>query len=101
MAEMERDELARLHQMRHLENAVMTQYTAGKKVVDYHFERSRKQYNRVMELIAPYIEIAPVVDNSVSLIDVWKRTFGNPEDPEVADMIERTKDMLMKGSSNG
>lgn len=93
LSEIERETLAKLHEMVHLAETSAAQYDSGN--FDYHHKAANKQYHAYTKLMYPYGSGTKTVDQNTveDLITRWKSKYGDPEGPEVKKTIEALKRM--------
>jgi hypothetical protein len=93
LSEVERDILGEFHRALHLQEALSAQYAAGSEIHNYYYERATKQYHAYANLMLPYDKHEPT-QSVQSLVNLWKQVYGDPDNPEVAAEIEKTKKYL-------
>jgi len=99
----ERDNLAKLHELLHL-SEVTAVGSAGGPNSKHHMDAADKQYKRIVELLCPYMDTSST--NSVCseelLLSAWEEVYGKMDDPETIAGIERTIQSLTScGVTNG
>ena len=90
-SQLEHDARLRLRLALHLEAAIGAQHPAP-NVSEHYRERVREHYQELIHLLMSYDISSTRLRQS--LIEDWKRIFGDPEDPEVAGRIEQTIEFL-------
>ena len=92
LSEVERDILAKLHEMVHLAEVSAAQYVE-QKVFEHHYKAANKQYHSFSRLVFPYGTDSKTADASTAeaLFDIWKKEFGDPNSEEVKKTIELLK----------
>jgi hypothetical protein len=91
LGEVERDILAKLHEMVHLAETSAAQYVE-QSIFEHHFHAAQAQYHSFSQLTYPFGTVKKQVDQETkeALIDMWKRAYGDPDDPEVRAGIDAT-----------
>jgi hypothetical protein len=84
LGEVERDTLAKLHEMVHLAEISAAQYVS-QNVFDHHYKAANKQYHAFCRLAYPYgTDEASVDERTIeALAELWRAEFGDPDSPEV------------------
>lgn len=98
LAEVERDTLAKLHEMLHMAEASAAQYV-DQSVFDHHYKAAKTQYHEFSKLMYPFGTDSRPIDKQLTetLRDIWLREFGDPD----SDAVKRTQEYLSKlGSKN-
>ncbi|GAG25128.1 unnamed protein product, partial [marine sediment metagenome] len=93
LAEVEREALGDMHRMLHRQETAAAQYEAGSDVFRYYYDRARQQYDAFVKLFLPYMKVVSTKDLE-SLAALWKQVFGDPDDPELAAEIDKTRAYL-------
>jgi len=101
LSEVEREALMQMHAMVHLEECSAAQYSGGNDIFKYYRDQAREQYAGFVKLAMPYSKVASGIAKSTmdTLADLWKETFGDPNDPEVAATIEKDIEAMKQGNS--
>ena len=87
LAEVERESLAKLHEMVHLAETSAAQYV-DQNVFDHHYKAARKQYHAFSKLMYPFGTDDRPIDQQTfdTLRDAWLREFGDPD----GEAVKRT-----------
>jgi hypothetical protein len=92
LSEVERDVLAKLHEMVHLAEASAAQYV-DQGVFDHHYKAANKQYRAFSKLTYPFG--ADVKDIEQGLVDdlvaAWMQEYGDPDSDKVNATIRALK----------
>lgn len=87
-----------VRKLRHALNCGLIDYFAGEKALDLHWEQAVEIQNLVQKDLMPW---RAAMDAKVSrkkiheMIETWKSIYGDPDDPEVSERIQKTADHLM------
>lgn len=89
LSEVEREVLAKLHEMVHLQEASASQYV-DQTTFDHHHNAANKQYHSYAKLMYPYGTDAKTLDQKTvdELVTRWKEVYGDPDSPKVKRAIE-------------
>lgn len=92
LAEVERDNLTKLHDMLHTAESAAAQYVE-QQIFDHHYKAAQKQYQAVSLLLLPYKTDEKPIDQQVieNLDELWRAEFGDPDGPDVQAAIEDLK----------
>ena len=98
LGEVERDTLAKLHEMVHLAETSAAQYVT-QAVFEHHYKAANKQYHAFCQLVYPYGTDEKSLDEKTieELTELWCKEFGDPDSPEV----EETRKYLQSLSGKG
>ena len=94
LAEVEREVLAKLHEVVHLAESSAAQYVS-QSVFDHHYDAAKQQYHSFSQLMYPFGTDEKSVDQATfdTLSELWVREFGDPESDAVKDTIEALRTM--------
>lgn len=84
LSEVERDVLAKLHEVVHLAEVSAAQYVS-QEVFEHHYRAANKQYHSFSVLTYPFATDDKPIDQQTitALTDLWIKEFGDPDSPEV------------------
>lgn len=91
IAEVERESLAKLHELLHTAESSMAQYVE-QKIFDHHYKEAQKQYHHVARLLYPYGTDTKAADERIldTLEKVWLAEYGDPN----GEAMHRTLEYL-------
>ena len=94
LAEVERELLAKLHEVVHLAESSAAQYVS-QSVFDHHYDAAKQQYHSFSQLMYPFGTDDRPIDKAVfdTLSELWVREFGDPDDDGVQATIEALRNM--------
>lgn len=94
LAEVEREALAKLHEMIHLAEVSAAQYTEH-NTFEPHYKAAQKQYHAYSKLMYPFGTDDRSIDKKLvdDLTSMWVNAFGDPDGPAVQKTIEYLKNM--------
>ena len=91
-----------LRKLRHDMNCALLNYFAGERALDLHWEQAVGIQNLVQKETMPWRE-AMEVSMSRSKIhemsEMWRTIYGDPNDPEVAERIQKTAEHLLASAA--
>lgn len=105
--ELEKENLRRVQELQlKLNFAVLDYNTDPEKQFDYHWNRSNEFITKIYNGLFPWEakKFVPAARNAVnneykSLVNEWKRRFGDPNDPKVAAGINSLYERLVKSKA--
>lgn len=91
--------LNELRKLRHDMNCSLLDYLTDDKALDMHWEQAINIQNIIQKDTMPWrqeIEIGLSRKSVRTMVEQWKAIYGDPNDPEVADKIQKTAEHLLK-----
>ena len=92
LSEVEREVLAKLHEVVHLAESSAAQYVS-QSTFDHHYTAAKKQYHALSRLVYPFgTDERPIDQQTVdSLKALWVQEFGDPDGESVKRAIEELR----------